>query len=742
MIRAVAAATAALTLLSAPAAAAGAQAPAEGPMRSPAPLEATPGDSLAADGLAARSVSVPGAPLATEEPTGLAGDVVGIAPMALAAGEPLTATVTATNTSTARLDDVVLTLAVTDDPLADQDALTEFLADPGAAAASAVAQEPDEPEPDPDADGSGADGDTGEGDASEDDAEPESVGISLAPGASATLTVEADATALGLPDDDWGVYGVSLTLSTADASVAVDAMPITWQGDGVPQLDLAVLAVADGVPSRVGTVLRAAADPAITVAADPTEVTSAMVFDSGLLEQDSLRLAAGSPDLTSLAHAQDPALLDLSLSMPAATPLGGLDDQPWIATPAALDGASVTMAAVHGAAASLALPGAAGFDGLVEQAEGPVVEMGTEQGGALVLVPEASLSDAIAQYRPGTPAAQARAVAESALVAGAADGDPALVALGQDWRLASMGSANALDAVLGAPWVTPMSVEALLDGAAPRVTLPTRLDAESDLAAEDVATMGERLDALALVATVTDGPERAVQDWAAPLLAAVSTDLRGDPLARDAAVEAALEQTGTTVEALRIPESSDLNLLAASGEIPVTVVNGLDRPATVTVDLTSFSPNLQVLEIPTVTVAAQQEQVALVPVEAVSSANVRVSVVLRNADDLMVAHPQSFAVRVRADWGNVATLVFSVLLVLLLIAGIVRTVRRGRKDTRAEPAPAPDTVPDDDPSAEEAGEGDVDEDPARASALDTGREPDADSDAEPERDPDDGPGRG
>jgi uncharacterized iron-regulated membrane protein len=41
--------------------------------------------------------------------------------------------------------------------------------------------------------------------------------------------------------------------------------------------------------------------------------------------------------------------------------------------------------------------------------------------------------------------------------------------------------------------------------------------------------------------------------------------------------------------------------------------------------------------------------------------------------------------RVRAAWGNLTTGVFTAGLVVLLIAGLVRTIRRGRKDTRLRP---------------------------------------------------------
>ena len=55
----------------------------------------------------------------------------------------------------------------------------------------------------------------------------------------------------------------------------------------------------------------------------------------------------------------------------------------------------------------------------------------------------------------------------------------------------------------------------------------------------------------------------------------------------------------------------------------------------------------------------------------------------------VVAAPQTLKVRVRADWGNAVTAVFTVGLVVLLIAGIIRTIRRGRRSTRMAPVAPP-----------------------------------------------------
>lgn len=627
------------------------------------------------------------------EQTGmLTARLVDLASPALDPSARLSATITATNRGALPVDGVVLELALTDQPLRDRDALDAFLDDPSAFSSRLAAQQPEPPvetsaetTASTPADLLGAVGD-------EDDAaaESEPEGVTIAAGASRTITVGATPTELGLPAGRWGVYGAVLTLMTADGAIAVDAVPLTWQGTAVPELTLTTLSTAAGTANRVATHLGASNVAGVTTAVDPAPVTNAMAFDSGLVERETWRLASGSPDLTSLAHAGETTLMDLALSMPAGTNLASIGTAPWLAVPSGIDASSTRAATELGAGAVLALPEAEGFAALEEQADAAVAQA----GDALVLVPDARLSEAITQYRPGTEAARARVLAESALLADEADGAPVLAVIDDSWRPGSSTPPGVLESLMTAPWVDPLPVSGLLETDAADVTLPTTVATDADLDAADVAALAGALERLTTLSSATTSPSTALADWGTDLLQGVAVTYRGDPGLRDAAVSAALARVDATLASLRIAESSDLNLLAESGEIPVTIVNGLDHDVAVRVDLTSFSPNLQVLATPTITVPAGSEGASLVPVEAVSSANVTVAVVLRSTEGLPVSEAQTFAVRVRADWGNAATAVFSVLLVLLLVAGLVRTARRGRRDTRAEPAPAPATEPD------------------------------------------------
>ncbi len=716
MIRAVAALVMSATLLTVAAPTAGAAATPD-PAVSPAPADQP-------------------APTADASLPQVTASLVGLTPGALEPSGRLSASVTATNRGNSTVDDVVLELALTERPLSDRDSLRKFLEEPGSFATRVAAQQPELP------DGGGEETSGEENTATSGtssardlmgDDEPEPVGPSILSGASRTVTIGASPEELGLPEDRWGIYGAVLMLRSSAGDIVVDAVPITWAGAPVPTLNLSVLAQATGSDSRVEAVLGASNVPGVTSVFDPTGITNARAFGTGLLEREGLRLPGGNPDLTSLAHAGDSGLMDFALSLPAATNLAPISRAKWLAVPAAIDELSIQTASDLGATAVLAMPDAAGYTDLAGAADSAVMKW----GDTALLVPDAGFSNILAQYRPGTEAAKARAVAESALIAQESQGQSVLVALGDRWHPSSPEPSATIQALMASPWVESVPIAELIATDAAAFSLPATLDKEADLPAEQVNALALALAHLRTLSEAATHPEAALADWGSDLLQAVAVPLREQPGMREAATSAAIAEATRTHSSLRIAESSDLNLLADTGEIPITVINALSHDVEVQVDLSSISPNLLVLETPTIMVPAGEERAALVPVEAVSSANVAMSVLLRSPNGDPVSEAQAFAVRVRADWGTAATAVFSVLLVLLLIAGLVRTARRGRKDTRSEPRPAPDTAPD--PDTENV---DIDEpgglenpaDPNEAASPEGAGEHDQDDEpAEPER---------
>ena len=140
---------------------------------------------------------------------------------------------------------------------------------------------------------------------------------------------------------------------------------------------------------------------------------------------------------------------------------------------------------------------------------------------------------------------------------------------------------------------------------------------------------------------------------------------------------------------LYVAEGSDVNLIAASGNVPVTLHNDLTSRSTVTVVMKSIVAQPRGAGPARVTIPAGGDVTAHVAVTGVKSANVTATVALENASGDVVAAPQVLRVRVRADWGNAVTAVFTVGLALLLVAGIIRTIRRGRRSSRMAPVAPP-----------------------------------------------------
>jgi len=161
---------------------------------------------------------------------------------------------------------------------------------------------------------------------------------------------------------------------------------------------------------------------------------------------------------------------------------------------------------------------------------------------------------------------------------------------------------------------------------------------------------------------------------------------RADPERRAAEFAEATDLAESVITSVVVTSGNTLNLVSSSGDVPLTVQNNLDVAVTVRVSMTSRSPALVTKAQPTATVEAGAEATVLVPVTAVSNGDVNVTVALRNEEGQTVAVAQTLRIKVRAQWGNAATGVFTAGLVVLLIGGIVRTARRGRKDTRVLPA--------------------------------------------------------
>lgn len=555
------------------------------------------------------------------------------------------------------LKDVSASLSVTDAPLASAEDIASFVEDPDTVLSHPVAQSPV----------TAAQGSTS--------GPPGSLPV----GTSSTVALSADPGTLGLPDDAWGVYGLAVTVTVGGQEVWSQAAPLTWQPRLVPPIAVTVVASVSGSNERVTSLLTAASDDRVTLMVDPSALTTSqrMTLDT----REAYLLPAGNLDVTSVAHAEAPALLDAALEESRR-----YLSLPWLGVAASADDATASLATQAGAVATLADPRWAA----VRNPPAPVVtpEPPADVELSPMVLPDRVLSATLATQPPDAPATTAWLLAVAALHAGSGH-DSAIIAPGDGWVVDGSRPSLAIQTLLDAPFVTARPLTAALSVPdRPVLDLPESSPSPSDIGSGQAIVVISSLGRIAALETVTDRPSSMLMEARRGLFSAMSLANRANPERRAGELAAAIEQAQLVVDALGVTSGTSLNLVSSSGDVPITVRNELDVPVTVQVAMISRSPALVPKAQPGITVEPGSEATALVPVTAVSNDDVNVTVALRNDEGQTVSVAQTLRVKVRAQWGNAATGIFTAALALLLIAGIARTARRGRKDTRIRPGQA------------------------------------------------------
>jgi hypothetical protein len=245
------------------------------------------------------------------------------------------------------------------------------------------------------------------------------------------------------------------------------------------------------------------------------------------------------------------------------------------------------------------------------------------------------------------------------------------------------GTKELLDELAATEWVTFAGLPNALS--APEVATVTpagAADTTPGATGTSLNQLGALTDRAYAFAQLTADPTGFVDQLLPVLLQPWSTASPPGP-ERQAAVDQALAQMAAAVPELEVVTGSDVNLISQDGRIPVTVTN--PSQLAVTNLVVSLNPSTRAIR-PEGTVTVNIEPggtvTARVPVHALANGAFEVAVELSNTAGQAVAEPAIITMRVRAEWEDWVTAIFTGGFALIMIYGLVTTVHKRRQQVR------------------------------------------------------------
>lgn len=523
-------------------------------------------------------------------------------------------------------------------------------------------------------------------------------------------------------DDEFGaggtvaaeVSGTSVLIVSAGPSPQVGVLvPITATPESGALLsaeELGALTAPDGgltaqLDAVAGTAAVLAVDPAIPAAIRALGRTAPARATEWLtrleeLPNERFALQFGDADAAAQAHAGLPTLLQPTTLAPFVDPNSFPVTQTPSPTPSPTETASpalpedAELMEVPGAMPRVLWPAAdvttgdlAVFDDFLG-APGltilPSASVAERTGGHAVsgdhelLITDAAVSAALsaAASEPDAPARErwlAVAGAHLALAAQGAPGAPLLVGLDRD----ETRTAEALRAAISAVDSPGFDISTLRSTPPAPVTLTaeadvTRATALQSMLDEEV-TLGD-------FSSMLKDPQVLLSPERIKVLRVISVGRSAEEFADAVAVHQA--GTKATLGAVGIERSSTIRLYGANADLAFWVRNDLPWPVNVRLYANPSDPRLDVQRMTDAVADPAGNTRIKVPVSArVGSGDLTVRLSLSSPSGVPIGSTQYANVSVRAEWETIGLIIFGGLATLLIVLGVIRTVRRKRRDT-------------------------------------------------------------
>jgi hypothetical protein len=148
------------------------------------------------------------------------------------------------------------------------------------------------------------------------------------------------------------------------------------------------------------------------------------------------------------------------------------------------------------------------------------------------------------------------------------------------------------------------------------------------------------------------------------------------------AVSESLRESDKVLNSVSIVPSSTINMVGGQANIPISVLNSLLQPVTVKVEADPNNARLIVNGSKEITIQPESQAKAQIPVQAqVSNGSSILSVSMTSIDGVPIGQPVAIPINVRADWETWGLGAVALAFVGLLTAGVIRTLRRRKKNT-------------------------------------------------------------
>ena len=260
-----------------------------------------------------------------------------------------------------------------------------------------------------------------------------------------------------------------------------------------------------------------------------------------------------------------------------------------------------------------------------------------------------------------------------------------VVTLGRGAATNPQALGRRLEALMGNSWSEPRTLSRIVSDTRASQNLVERQDlaqqsvSQTELSTSELEQARDVEHTLSSIVGVLASPTTQLEGVTQVVSTVTSTAWRDDPSGRQRALTADHQVGMRITQSLGAAPSSTINLIAQSADVPVRITSSLNQAATVQVRIFSSSTRLQPLKPVTITVPARGGAVASLPVSAVGSGDVNLTIHVLAPDGTVVGTPAILHMRVRANWESRGVRVGASALVILLVVGVVRTIRSGRR---------------------------------------------------------------